>query len=225
MGTGAKTGRHRSGQLRGGREPAVAPAKTGRTTAATMTERRFPPPWSVKYIGGSLVVKASNDPTWKSNWSSSRSLRCLIAFGKSAGRIWRGPRWAIQSTLKAVNELRTSADAHPLIMLSACVNLNGGCKIRAEYPPVSQPEGAQKGTSVVPHCNDYELQVVDSLRFVQAGTVWSIRAFGLANARSISFRGSSPKGEIRPDSLCCRSIARRNCNGSGGNSVATATTG
>ncbi len=28
---------------------------------AAMTERRFPPPWSVEDIGGSFVVKASND--------------------------------------------------------------------------------------------------------------------------------------------------------------------
>jgi hypothetical protein len=26
-----------------------------------MTDRRFPPPWSVEDIGGSFVVKASND--------------------------------------------------------------------------------------------------------------------------------------------------------------------
>ncbi len=26
-----------------------------------MTERRFPPPWSIEDIGGSFVVKASND--------------------------------------------------------------------------------------------------------------------------------------------------------------------
>jgi hypothetical protein len=26
-----------------------------------MTKRRFPPPWSVEDIGGSFVVKASND--------------------------------------------------------------------------------------------------------------------------------------------------------------------
>src|SRR6516165_1762304 len=37
MGTGAKTGDHRSGQLHGSREPAVPPAKTERATAAAMT--------------------------------------------------------------------------------------------------------------------------------------------------------------------------------------------
>ena len=31
------------------------------STIATMAERRFPPPWTVEDIGGSFVVKASND--------------------------------------------------------------------------------------------------------------------------------------------------------------------
>src|SRR5262249_40054339 len=39
MGSSAKAGGHRSGELRGGREPAVPPAKTERATAASANDR------------------------------------------------------------------------------------------------------------------------------------------------------------------------------------------
>jgi hypothetical protein len=54
----SKTGEHRSGQLRRGREPAIPPAKTERATAAAaMTNRRFPPPWTVEEQAACFAVR------------------------------------------------------------------------------------------------------------------------------------------------------------------------
>jgi hypothetical protein len=81
-------------------------------------------------------------------------------------------------------------------MLTACADRNRGLQNTGRISTYFRPEGAQKSTSVVPVVTITSRRSRIHFRFVQPGTVWSLRAFCLTMLEGSGFTSLRQKARF-----------------------------